>query len=436
MPKKPKRRIRSPHPGVVILERRLPSGRVAHQARFRDADGVLRKPMLDPALSTAEARRGWAVHKSRELAGTRLARERGDGGIDVRTLSDAITTYNKGAANRLRDKTVATYRTAIDNFEAWAKHVTARTTADLTKARLSHLRDYLIALPKLTAAKQAQRGRRKATARKRSNVSINRELRTLKTLLNAMRTAGQLHLHRDDISDALKPLPVAREQPTYLRAADLKQLLRAALAHDAARFKATRAEHRGDGTPGDTQRHTPIAAFTAVLLLTGMRRGEALALEWSNVDLDAVDAQGVVVGEIRLKGEGTKTRQARTIGLEVSPALLEILKAMHKRRGKAVRVFEDLSADSVDVARERMIAEYGAPAFDWQALRSTCATYLTNAPAIFGAATVFLSARQLGHSVAIAEKHYLGVHRGIPKDAHTLEDAMGIGPAVAAIAAD
>jgi hypothetical protein len=37
-----------------------------------------------------------------------------------------------------------------------------------------------------------------------------------------------------------------------------------------------------------------------------------------------------------------------------------------------------------------------------------------------------MSARQLGHSVAVAERHYLGVHRGIPKDAHTLEAAMQI----------
>ena len=38
----------------------------------------------------------------------------------------------------------------------------------------------------------------------------------------------------------------------------------------------------------------------------------------------------------------------------------------------------------------------------------------------------WMSARQLGHSVAIAERHYLGVHRGIPKDAHTLEAAMQV----------
>ena len=73
-----------------------------------------------------------------------------------------------------------------------------------------------------------------------------------------------------------------------------------------------------------------------------------------------------------------------------------------------------------------MLANFGAPPFDWQVLRSTCATYLTNAPGIFGSATAFLSAKQLGHSVAIAEKHYLGVHRGIPRAARTLEAAMQI----------
>ena len=32
----------------------------------------------------------------------------------------------------------------------------------------------------------------------------------------------------------------------------------------------------------------------------------------------------------------------------------------------------------------------------------------------------------MGHSVAVAEKHYLGLIRGIPRDARTLEAAMQI----------
>jgi hypothetical protein len=92
------------------------------------------------------------------------------------------------------------------------------------------------------------------------------------------------------------------------------------------------------------------------------------------------------------------------------------------------------TVDVVETARARMISEvdedgrptFGAPKFDWQMLRSTCATYLTNAQGIFGSATVFLSARQLGHSVTVAERHYLNVHRGIPREARTLEAAMQI----------
>lgn len=76
---------------------------------------------------------------------------------------------------------------------------------------------------------------------------------------------------------------------------------------------------------------------------------------------------------------------------------------------------------------KRLRASYGAPSsFEWQALRRTCGTFLTNAPGIFGAASAYRSARQLGHSVAVAERHYLGLERGIPREARTLEQAMQI----------
>ena len=47
-------------------------------------------------------------------------------------------------------------------------------------------------------------------------------------------------------------------------------------------------------------------------------------------------------------------------------------------------------------------------------------------PGIYGSSAAFLASKQLGHSVTIAENHYQGVRRGIPKDAHTLEAAMQI----------
>jgi len=150
-------------------------------------------------------------------------------------------------------------------------------------------------------------------------------------------------------------------------------------------------------------------------------------LTWDAVDLDAPDAQGKKVGEIRLAASATKTRTARTIFLDVSPALRRMLFAMKLASGGRGHVFgglEPYTAALVESTRRRLLKDYGAPPFDWQSLRSTCATYLTNAAGVFGAATVYLSAKQLGHSVAVAERHYLGVHRGIPRDARTSEEAM------------
>jgi hypothetical protein len=64
--------------------------------------------------------------------------------------------------------------------------------------------------------------------------------------------------------------------------------------------------------------------------------------------------------------------------------------------------------DTAEAAAKRLRREYAAPAgFTWQTLRWTCGCYLTNAPGILSAASAYRSAEQLGHSVAVAEKHYV-----------------------------
>lgn len=435
--KKKRRIIRSPHPGVVLKQRTLPSGATAWRARFTDPDsGRETYVTLDAlALATAEARRLWAIRKSKELAKRRMELEAGADRVRAKPLAEALANYEREARNRLRDKTLETYGLAFARLQQWAKREGVELTADLTRARLAGLRDYLIGAPRKVAKRGGRHAERQDSSRKRSPVSVNREMRSLKTLFNEWRVLGLLpYLDRDAIADALKPLQTPREQPEYLAPTQLQKLLEAAARHDAAMFDETRQEHRGLLPKGTTRRYEPIAAFAAFLLLTGCRRGEALGLTWADVDLDAIDAQGRVVGEIRLRAEHTKTHRARTIGLEVSPALRALLAAMKLQAGRDAAsqyVFGGETPYSIDVvegARQRLLAAYGAPKFDWQMLRSTCATYLTNAPGIFGAATVFMSARQLGHSVAVAERHYLEVYRGIPREAHTLESAMQIEP--------
>lgn len=429
---KRKRRIRSPHPGVKLKKRVRASGHVAWRAHYVDPDTGREVAMtLDPvALSTREARVQWAKKKCRVLAKRRMDRAAGIRAVQATTIAAALASYLETAEAVLKPKTIEGHRLAFGKLQAWAAKEGVATTADMTPARLASLRDFLIRAPLLTAKRGGRQGGRKLSTKRRSPVTVNRELRSLKTLLNTWRKHGMLAgLHRDDIADTLAALPVPREEPVFHSSATLRKILAAALRHDAACFAVTREEHAGRRPRGSTPRYVSIAPFVAFLLLTGCRRGEALALPWEVVDLDAVDHQGRRVGEIRLGATTTKTQRARTIGLEVSPALRKLLAALRLQTGGTGHVFGGeipYSIDTVVKARRRLLADFAAPEFSWQSLRSTCATYLTNAPGIFGAATVFMSAKQLGHSVAVAEKHYLGVHRGIPRGARTLEAAMQI----------
>ena len=141
--------------------------------------------------------------------------------------------------------------------------------------------------------------------------------------------------------------------------------------------------------------------------------------------MDALGLGGNSVGEIRLPATITETHRARTVGLEISPGLRDTLRRM-RPSDRAGRVVEWYAGDLVTAARSRLIEDYDAPGFDWQSLRSTYGTYLTNASAILGPAAPFMSAKQLEHSVVVAERHYIGLLRRISREARTLDAAMQI----------
>jgi ribosomal protein L27 len=163
--------------------------------------------------------------------------------------------------------------------------------------------------------------------------------------------------------------------------------------------------------PHATTRSRPSSPSCCSRAVGSAKRFRSSGPKW---DLKALDHEGRKVGEIHLTGAGTKTHKARTVGLEVSPALRAMLAALHLRSGGKGSVF-GLSKGAVDAAAKRLRGEYGAPdTFTWQALCRTCGTYLTNAPGILGAASAYRSAKQLGHSVQVAERHYLGPRAGHP----------------------
>lgn len=422
--RRPARRTRSPHPGVVLV--RPDAGHPYWRARFVDPDtGRAVKVRLDPlALSTAETRREWAIRKAKALAKRRMELASGAPKATGTALEDAVKRYYE-ANPQLRPKTLAAYTATTKKLLAWAERNGVRSADDLTRAGLHGFREELVKQPKLAVATKGKRGERRETRQRRSAHSINRELRAARTVLGYLAELDLLPKVREgELRRALKKVDAALEQPTFLRPAEIATLLEAALAHDAEVFDETRAEHRGDGERGTTERYDPVAPFVATLLLTGMRLGEAIALTWSQVDLQALDHDGKPVGEIHLAGAGTKTKRARVIDLAVSPLLRELLGVLHENSTKRGKVFA-LTADGAASAMKRLKGKYGAPeSFSWQVLRSTCGTYLTNAPGIFGAASAYRSAKQLGHSVTVAEKHYVGLMR-LPSTAKTLDDATG-----------
>ncbi|HEX3851321.1 MAG TPA: tyrosine-type recombinase/integrase [Polyangiaceae bacterium] len=420
-----KRRIRSPHPGVVLIPPN-PANRHPHwRARIEDPDtGTSPKVTLDAVAYPTETRRDWAIRKSRALAKRRVELEGGAHRTTGTALSKALDKYFEDNP-QIRAGTKGIYRRAADKLSAWGAKAGVRSADDLTGPKVVAFRAHLVREPLRTPAKGGKRGELREGDETRAAPTVNAELRAIRTVLGYLRKLGLLpRVTSDDLKDGLERLAVNHERTHYLKPVELQRLLEAALRHDAEMFAATREEHAGEREPGTTARYEPIAPLIACALLTGMRAGEVIDLDWKQVDLEALDNDGETVGEIHLTS-ATKTKRARTIGLEVSPALRLLLAAMHLKRSKGSVL--QLTRDTAKAAAKRLKEEYGAPAaFGWQALRRTCGTYLTNAPGIFGAASAYRSAKQLGHSVQVAERHYLDVARGIPREARTLEAAMQI----------
>ena len=114
-----------------------------------------------------------------------------------------------------------------------------------------------------------------------------------------------------------------------------------------------------------------------------------------------IERSEVVGNRISVRAQISKT--PALVDTNVSPMLQDLL----KRLPKAGRLFPGLTYDTVESTPKRL-KRFGAPQFSWHGLRRTCGTYLTCAPGIWGAASVFMTAKQLGHSVQVAQKSYYG----------------------------
>lgn len=404
------------HPGVVLLPAD-PKARTWHRVRYVDPDtGKTIRKTLDRALRTRALREDYARRLSDQLARRRLELEGGAPKATGTPFADAILRFY-GANPNLRPKTLDAYKLATNKLVGFAEEHRIRTVDDLDRRRLMMFREQVINQPKQHAVK-GRRGQKAEGTERRSNQSINRELRAVSTALRYLIDCDLFaRLTTDDVRRCCKPLKVTHDRKKFLRPRQLGKLLSSTLRHDRDTFKATREELGGIGVKGTTPKNPAIAGFVLYILLTGCRLGEALRVQWEDIDLED--------GNIHI-GVESKTSLARDIDIAPSPALGRLLAAQRLRTFGQGSVW-GLTEGEAETAMRRLRDTYGAPpSFTYQVLRVSCQSFLASAPSIYGAASIFLAARRGGHSVAVCERHYATAVKNVSRDARTIEGAMEI----------
>jgi integrase len=407
------------HPGVTLIrpeparERIDPktgqvkrSGAMGWRVRYVDPDtGRTVKRALDRTLTTKADREEYCVKLSERLGRRRLELEGGAVRATGTPLRAAEARFYASLVKK-RKRTRETYHEGTDRFLRWAEENRVNTCDDLTRGRVIAFREWLL-------------------AEANSASTFNKWIRAVKRMLGYWIDADLCpKLDHADLK-RIKQEDAPTELREFLTPAKVRKLLEACERHDGATYTLTRKE-KAAGLRAGTPRYQPISGFALFVLLTGCRLGEALGLDWRDVDLDALDHSGKATGQFQIRAAASKTKKPRTVSLNVSPALRRLMAAQKLRRGGRGKVW-DVSEDEAKGALKRLRKAYGAPAsFTWQALRRTCSTYLVNSPGIFGSASAYMAAKQLGHGVAVMERNYSGLVHGIDPSLRNSESVLGI----------
>lgn len=370
------------HRGVRLLT--LADGR--NVARWRDpVTGAQRQEGLDRlGLTTERARTEWAVRKVAELEKARFAASLALVDAEPVTIAEAIASFDR--AKPVAAATRSARKRPLEAFRDFCARAGLRRTDELTIRRLLPLRDEI-----------ANDSTRKESTRNQWLGVLGAFLR----FINERDLVPLLPLEK--VRLLVRPIDQPREAIRFLRPAELRAVIAAAVASDELGIRQRR----------------PVAGFVLALFLTGCRYAELAGLRWNEVDFAA--------DEIRLPAGRTKTRTERAIAFGPTPALRALLQAMHKRGAAPDSlVFDPLWHEGVWKDHLARLERESGVTFTAHTLRRTAGTYLACAPGVFGGASVWLAAKRLGHSVAIAEKHYAGALSGLPADARTLEAAAGV----------
>jgi len=306
------------------------------------------------------------------------------------TVREFLESWLTDVASNLAPKTV----------ERYEQIVRLRFLPAMGHLRVSKLQPYHV------QALYAQWATEKRMDKKHGGLSARSVLHHHRVLRNAFQQAVRLQLVPSNVFDSVKAPKCSKSAMAVLNEDEAAKLLRAAERSD--------------------EMYVPVA----IALLTGLRRGEILALRWSAIDwnrkqLSVVQSLSQAKGKLHF-GPPKTASSRRTVSL--SPLLLDILKRHRTRQGRDRWKFQDAYAsldlvvaqeDGNPIPPQRLsdgfrafISHVDVTKVRFHDLRHTHATHALKA----GVHPKVVSER-LGHSsVAITLDLYSHVLEGLQED--------------------
>lgn len=367
--------------------------------------------------------------RSREVNELAEVGKRGTGFQFDASLKDELDAYVKDAKTRaeareenpearvgISARTLEVIENTIEHFKAWLKAGGKEwlTTGALDVPLLVRWCDKL-------AVEPARLGNSKV---KRSAATLNQYRRTLLTALNHInRLRPRRFPDFEDLTQGLKPLRENAPIPEAFSPDVLAKFYGTALANEDPERVVTVKRTKGGKEeqflqPVSKHTATPVSRLFLLLCLTGCRRGEALALKWSDVNLDR--------GRIIIRAEKTgRTRWLMLTGAaegEISPGLLALMRQWRDEDKKRQYVlphnglpepkFPKKAWDTVNQTLNLNITP--------QKLRQNFTSYAASL-----GVPASVAAMWQGHGVEVAERHYRAqlVDRC---EGATIETAMGL----------
>jgi hypothetical protein len=405
---KPGRRRRRKTPGVSLIRPQRGS-RAGWRVQFKDPEqgDKLRRETIPPEWAGTEARR--IEYCARKCAELERERRRLAGGGDPNAHMSADEAVTEWLGTYPAKRTRETYEEGVGHFQLWAPTHQIETLDDVRRSTLKTFRDDLYDPD-------------------RPGTTLNKWLRANRTFFVWAIHKGYCPKLKEEDLAALKKWREQITDPDPLDPPQVRAVFEAVDRHDADVYRMTREEKVGGRRRqrGRTPKFDPLTPILMLTSLAGVRKKEAVQLDWTHYRRDALDATGTRVGVIIVPAHISKTKSARKIPLDHSPALRRYLDLRLAETGGEGTI-AGITYDQAGKSLRRLREVYGAPSgFSWQTLRITASSYLTSAPRIFGASAHAQAASRLGHSWTVAQRHYASSIAGIAGDATSLEAALGI----------